>query len=103
LERSPRDFNVAAAARLGVERARDGVPLSSVMEAYRVGFRRVWEVAAAEGATRPCMNGDALRALTAKLLTAQDVFTAAMDAGYRQEQTAGSWTAKLSGPCSSTH
>jgi hypothetical protein len=81
------DFNVTAATRLGVERARDGVPLSSVMEAYRVGFRRVWETIAAEAATRSHMNGDALRMLTAKLLTAQDVFTDAMAAGYRQEQT----------------
>jgi hypothetical protein len=81
------DFNVTAATRLGIERARDGVPLSSVMEAYRVGFRRVWEAVAAEAATRPGMNGDALRALTAKLLTAQDLFTNAMAAGYRQEQT----------------
>jgi PucR C-terminal helix-turn-helix domain/GGDEF-like domain len=81
------DFNVTAATRLGIERARDGVPLSSVMEAYRVGFRRVWEAVAAEAATRPGMNGDALRTLTAKLLTAQDLFTNAMAAGYRQEQT----------------
>jgi hypothetical protein len=81
------DFNVTAATQLGIERARDGVPLSSVMEAYRVGFRRVWEAVAAEAATRPGMNGDALRTLTAKLLTAQDLFTNAMAAGYRQEQT----------------
>jgi hypothetical protein len=81
------DFNVSAATRLGVERARDGVPLSSVMEAYRVGFRRVWEAIAVEAATRRCLNGDGLRTLTAKLLTAQDLFTAAMAAGYRQEQT----------------
>ena len=33
------------------------------------------------------MNGDVLRTLTAKLLTAQDLFTDAMAAGYRQEQT----------------
>src|ERR1700738_437441 len=47
------DFNVTAATRLGVERARDGVPLASVMEAYRVGFRRVWEAIAEEAATCP--------------------------------------------------
>jgi hypothetical protein len=80
------DFNVTAAAQLGVERARDGVPLTSVMEAYRVGFRRVWEVVAAEVAIRPHSDGDALRTLTDKLLTAQGVFTVAMAAGYRQEQ-----------------
>jgi hypothetical protein len=81
------DFDVTAATRLGAERARDGVPLSLVMEAYRVGFRRLWEAIAAEAATRRCLNGDGLRTLTAKLLTAQDLFTAAMAAGYRQEQT----------------
>ncbi|MDT5306464.1 MAG: hypothetical protein QOE52_5295 [Mycobacterium sp.] len=81
------DFDVTAATRLGAERARDGVPLSLVMEAYRVGFRRLWEAIAAEAATRRCLNGDGLRTLTAKLLTAQDLFTGAMAAGYRQEQT----------------
>jgi hypothetical protein len=81
------EFDVTAAARVGVERARDGVPLPSVMEAYRVGFRRVWEIVAAEVAIRPDVNGDVLRRLTDKLMTAQDVFTAAMAAGYRQEQT----------------
>ena len=81
------DFNVAPATRLGVERARDGVPLSTVMEAYRVGFRRLWEAIAVEAAARCCVNGDGLRTLTAKLLIAQDLFTDAMAAGYRQEQT----------------
>jgi PucR C-terminal helix-turn-helix domain/GGDEF-like domain len=81
------DFDVTAATLLGVEQARYGMPLSSVMEAYRVGFRRVWETVAAEATSRLCMNGDALRTLTAKLLTAQDLFTNAMAAGYRQEQT----------------
>ena len=33
------EFDPRAAAQLGAERARDGVPLSSVMDAYRVGFR----------------------------------------------------------------
>ena len=80
------EFNVTAAARLGVERAREGVPLPSVMEAYRVGFRRLWDVVAAEAATRPYLNGDVLRTLTAKLMTAQDMSPAAMAAGYRQEQ-----------------
>jgi hypothetical protein len=80
-------FDLTAATRLGAERAREGVPLSSVMEAYRVGFRRLWEALANEASTRHDMNGDALRVLTDKLLAAQDVFTAAMAAGYRQEET----------------
>jgi hypothetical protein len=79
------DFDATAATEVGIERARDGVPLSSVMEAYRVGFRRLWDAVVTEAANRPSMNGDGLRALTAKLLTAQDVFTDAMAAGYRHE------------------
>jgi hypothetical protein len=81
------EFNVAAATRVGVEGARDEVPLPSVMEAYRVGFRGVWEIVAAEVASRPCADTDVLRTMTAQLMAAQDVFTAAMAAGYRQEQT----------------
>jgi hypothetical protein len=80
------DFDVTVATRTGVEWARDGVPLPSVMEAYRVGFRRAWQAIADEAATRPDLNGVALQALTAKLLTAQGLFTGAMAAGYRQEQ-----------------
>ena len=34
------ELDPRAAAQLGAERARDGVPLSSVMDVYRVGFRR---------------------------------------------------------------
>ena len=32
-------FDPTAAAELGIQRAGDGVPLASLMEAYRVGFR----------------------------------------------------------------
>ena len=81
------EFDVTVATQTGIERARDGVPLPSVMEAYRVGFRGAWEAIADEATTRPLLNGDALRTLTAKLLTAQDLFTGAMAAGYRQEQS----------------
>jgi PucR C-terminal helix-turn-helix domain/GGDEF-like domain len=81
------EFDTTAATELGAERARDGVPLSSVMEAYRVGFRQVWDAVVTESANRVNGNGDALRALTAKLLAAQEDFTAAMTVGYREEQT----------------
>jgi len=72
-----------AAADVGTERARDEIPLASVMEAYRVGFREFWD--AAVNGNR--VNGDALRVLTAKIHAAQDVFTAAMADAYHAEQT----------------
>ena len=50
-------FDTTAATELGVERARGGVPLSYVMEAYRVGFRRLWDAVVTES-TRACLiNG----------------------------------------------
>jgi hypothetical protein len=81
------EFDPTAAANLGTNRARDGVPLASVMEAYRVGFREIWDAAVNEVANRARVNGDALRMLTAKIHAAQDVFTTAMAVAYRAEQT----------------
>jgi PucR C-terminal helix-turn-helix domain/GGDEF-like domain len=80
-------FDPTAATELGVARACDGVPLSSVMEAYRVGFRRASQAMVEESAARAHIDGDALRALTVKILTAQEVFTRAMALGYRGEHS----------------
>jgi hypothetical protein len=80
------EFDPTSAADVGTERARDGVPLASVMEAYRVGFRGLWDAVMNEAANRAHMNGDALRVLTAKILAAQDAFTTAMAGAYRAEQ-----------------
>jgi hypothetical protein len=79
-------FDPAPATELGVERARDGVPLASVMEAYRVGFREVWDAIVAEADTMADLNGEALRGLTEKVLAAQGIYTAAMTLCYREEQ-----------------
>ena len=58
-------FDPTAAAELGIQRAGDGVPLTSLMEAYRVGFRCVWEAVMTDSGTRDHVHGDALRVLTA--------------------------------------
>lgn len=81
------EFDPAAATNVGIERARDGVPLAAVMEAYRVGFRALWDAAVKEVTGRPQMNGEAVQLLTTKIFAAQDIFTAAMTAAYRDEQT----------------
>jgi hypothetical protein len=72
------------AVEVGTARARTGVPLTAVLEAYRVGFRRLWDAVSTEPTSRA--SSDALRRVTAKLLTTQDVFTAAMAESYRTEQ-----------------
>ena len=79
-------FDPTTAAELGIQRAGDGVPLTSLMEAYRVGFRCVWDAVMAESAMHNHVNGEALRVLAAKVSTAQDIYTDAMAAAYREEQ-----------------
>ncbi len=81
------DFDPTVATEVGIERARNGLALSSVMEGYRVGFRRLWEAVAEEVGTRAHASVKVLRILTADLLAAQHVFTSAMAQGYRDEQT----------------
>ncbi|MBV8179348.1 MAG: hypothetical protein JO045_11115, partial [Mycobacterium sp.] len=80
-------FDTTAATRVGVERAGHGVPLSSVMEAYRIGFRHIWDVVVCETTAQVGANGDATAMLTAKMLAAQELFTTAMAVGYRSEQS----------------
>ncbi|MDT5092038.1 MAG: hypothetical protein QOH60_1401 [Mycobacterium sp.] len=80
------EFDLVVAEKLGAERARDGVPLASVMDAYRIGFRGLWDVAVKESASH-ADNGETLRQLTAKILAAQDLFTTAMARGYRGEHS----------------
>jgi len=80
-------FDPVPATEVGIERARGGVPLASVLEAYRVGFRQVWEAIVAESASRAHLNGEALRMLTEKTLAAQDTYTAAMTLSYQEEQS----------------
>ena len=81
------DFDPTAATEAGADRASIGVPLSSVMEAYRVGFAQLWETTVTQAGTRLSLNKDGVRELTAKLMKAQNVFTEAMAAGYRREHT----------------
>jgi hypothetical protein len=79
-------FDPTAAAELGIQRAGDGVPLTSLLEAYRVGFRGVWNAVVAESAIHNHVNGEALGVLTAKVSAAQDIYTDAMATAYRAEQ-----------------
>jgi hypothetical protein len=79
-------FDPTPAAELGIQRAGDGVPLTSLMEAYRVGFRCVWDAVMTESGTRDHVNGDVICTLTAKVSAAQDIYTDAMATAYREEK-----------------
>jgi PucR C-terminal helix-turn-helix domain/GGDEF-like domain len=81
------EFDTSAATKLGIERARDKIPLASVMEAYRIGFRGFWDAAVTESAVQADRSGALMRVLTAKIIAAQDIFTSVMADAYRVEQS----------------
>jgi PucR C-terminal helix-turn-helix domain/GGDEF-like domain len=81
------DVDVTPAEHTGTARALAGVPLPAVMTAYRIGFRFMWEqtIATARAAALPT---DSILDATARVFLAQDTFTQAMSAAYRQQLTA---------------
>jgi hypothetical protein len=70
----------------GRRRAQAGVPLTSVMEAYRVSARFLWERLAEPAATGALAPEAALRAASEMWLVL-DTFTQEMADGYREEIT----------------
>ena len=80
------DFDPASATLTGAAQARRRMTLSSLIEFYRIAFRRLWDVVANEAAMHAGIDGEALRSLTLKLHAAEDLFMSAMVAGYREEQ-----------------
>lgn len=83
---SDRPFDTTYARRAGRERARAGIPLSTVMEAYRIGISHIWEIVA-DAAQVAHVPPEDLISVTASLWQGQDLFTSAMAEGYREERT----------------
>ncbi|MFE2937625.1 PucR family transcriptional regulator [Streptomyces sp. NPDC059255] len=75
----------------GRRRATAGVPLTSVMEAYRVSARLLWERLAEHTATDEVAPEAALRAASEMWLVL-DIFTQEMADGYREEITSQTLT-----------
>lgn len=84
---APAAFDTSAAVRTGTARALAGTPLATVMEAYRIGCRLIWEEIVNEAAKRPHVSREVLIRATARIWMAQDVFTHAMAQAYREETT----------------
>lgn len=76
-------FDTAPAAAIGARRAEQGVPLATLMEAYRIAARDVWE-AMAVAADEPGVTAKALLRATSLIWQAEDVYTQAMSEAYRQ-------------------
>jgi hypothetical protein len=79
------EFDPAPPTRTGMDRARRKLALSLLLDGYRIGFRRLWDVVAEE-ADMQAIDGEGLRTLTVRLHAAEDLFMAALVAGYRDEQ-----------------
>jgi hypothetical protein len=76
--------DLSPALSTGRDRAVEGIPLASVMTAYRIGFRFMWEktVAAARDAGVPT---ESILEASAQIFLYQDEFTQAMTSAYREQ------------------
>ncbi len=76
-------FDTAPAAATGTRRAEQGVPLATLLEAYRIAAHDVWEAMAAV-ADEPGITSKGLLRATSLIWHAEDVYTQAMSEAYRQ-------------------
>ncbi len=80
-------FDTALAAKTGAARARAGIPLPAIMDAYRVGCRLTWEEIVDLAASRPHISREGLIRASARIWLAFDVYTHAMAGAYRETMT----------------
>lgn len=71
----------------GRRRARDGVPLTAEMEAYRVGSRFIWE-RMVEVATATALPAEVALQASSRIWLAMDIYARDMAEGYREEAIA---------------
>jgi hypothetical protein len=75
-------LDTGAAAEIGRRRARQNVPLPSVMTAYRVGVKYFWETVVDEATTTSLVGNDILVAAATAMWEIQDGITEGMVSGY---------------------
>ncbi|MDP0399881.1 PucR family transcriptional regulator [Tsukamurella strandjordii] len=80
-------FDTAPAEITGRTRAELGVPLASVMHAYRIGVHRIWEEVMVIADERPELSRQALLSAAQHMWQAQDVYVDAMAAAHRDRTT----------------
>lgn len=83
----PRGDRAEDAARTGRMRARAGMPLSAVMEAYRIGARFIWRSIVAEAEASGLVSPAELVTIASDVWSLQERTTHAMSDAYREEQT----------------
>lgn len=84
----PSDDVLSGAYATGQRRAAAGVPLSKVMDGYRIGVRFLWQAIVAQAHRSATVTDATLVAAASDLWLIQDELMSAMTGGYRDEQTA---------------
>jgi hypothetical protein len=83
---APAMFDPEPAIQLGAEQARQRMAVSTVIEGDRIGFRRLWQVLAAEATRHPDVDARTVNQMTANLHAAEDLYATAKFTGYRDQQ-----------------
>jgi hypothetical protein len=78
-------FDPQSAMQNGADRARQQMAVSSVIEGDRIAFRRLWQVLTDEAARHPNVDAPTVHHMMLNLHAAEDLFAAAMFAGYRDQ------------------
>jgi hypothetical protein len=81
------DFDTSPAVATGSKRAAAGVPLSAVMDAYRIASHHLWDAVVQIATTQPGFTRDVLIRATTRIWHIQDTYTDAMTSAYRQQIT----------------
>jgi hypothetical protein len=83
---SPSAFDPQSAFVNGVDRARQGMTVSTILESDRIAFRRLWRMLADEASQLQSVDPQAVQQMTANLHAVEDMFAVAMFAGYHDQQ-----------------
>lgn len=78
-------FDTSPAVATGHKRAAAGAPLPAVMDAFRVASHVVWDTMIEFAGEHPRVSGSALIVATSRFWNAQDRYTEAMTAAFRQQ------------------
>ena len=81
----PTAFDPEPAMEHGVERARQQMAVSSVIEGDRIAFRRLGQVLTDEAVRHPKLDAQTLHGMMVNLHAVEDRFATAMFTGYRDE------------------
>ena len=78
-------FDPQSAVEKGIDRARQGLAVSAIIESDRFAFRRLWRLVVDEAARHPSVDVATVLHMTANLHVVEEMFATAMFTGYRDE------------------